>query len=167
MTRARGMLSCPVCHMVLSTAGNCSLCGSAVQGDGPLESPSTATPEVGIPFGLGESTQSEELKHLPFGIEDAPESSPQSIQASGDSSPRPDLPFGIDDAPDASGASSLETEAEEDAQIEPNSKPLLFGLDDAPSENNQNSEEKAPAESRNPSLELPYGIDHMHHTPID
>jgi len=153
--------------MVLSTAGNCSLCGSAVQGDGPLESPSTATPEVGIPFGLGESTQSEELKHLPFGIEDAPEASPQSIQAAGDSSPRPDLPFGIDDAPDASGASSLETEAEEETPFEPNSRQLLFGLEDAPSENTHNSEEKAPAESRNPSLELPYGIDHMHHTPID
>jgi hypothetical protein len=126
--------------MVLSTAGNCSLCGSAVQGDEPLELPSIATPEVGIPFGLGESTQSEELKHLPFGI---------------------------DDAPDTSGASSLEIEAEEEVPFEPNSRRLLFGLDDAPSENTPNSEEKAPAESRNPSLELPYGIDHMHHTPID
>ena len=140
MTRARGMLACPVCHMVLSTAGNCSLCGSAVQGDEPLELPSTATPEVGIPFGLGESTQSEELKHLPFGI---------------------------DDAPDASGASSLESEAEDEAPFEPNSRQLLFGLDDAPSENTHNSEEKAPVESRNPSIELPYGIDHMHNTPID
>ena len=140
MTRARGMLACPVCHMVLSTAGNCSLCGSTVQGDEPLELPSTATPEVGIPFGLGESTQSEELKHLPFGI---------------------------DDAPDASGASSLETEAEEETPFEPNSRQLLFGLDDAPSENTHNSGEKAPVESRNPSPELPYGIDHMHHTPID
>ena len=140
MTRARGMLACPVCHMVLSTAGNCPLCGSAVQDDERPELSPTSTPEVGIPFGLGEDKPSEELNHLPFGIEDAP---------------------------DASSAAFLETEAEEDSLIEPNSRLLLFGLDDAPSENVQNSGEKAPVESRNPSLELPYGIDHMHHTPID
>ena len=139
-TRARGMLACPVCHMVLSTAGNCPLCGSAVQDDEQPELSPTAIPEVGIPFGLGEATQSEELNHLPFGI---------------------------DDAPDVSGAAFLEIEAEELPLIEPTSRPLLFGLDDAPSENAQNSEEKAPVEGRNPSLELPYGIDHMHHTPID
>ena len=167
MTRARGMLACPVCHMVLSTAGNCPLCGSAVQDDERPELSPTATPEVGIPFGLGEDTPSEELNHLPFGIEDAPESPPQSVQEADNSPSRPNLLFGIEDAPDASSAAFLETEAEEDSLIEPNSRLLLFGLDDAPSEKVQNSGEKAPVESRNPSLELPYGIDHMHHTPID
>ena len=139
-TRARGMLACPVCHMVLSASGNCPLCGSAVQDDERPELLPTAASEVGIPFGLGETTQSEELSHLPFGI---------------------------DDAPSVSSATFLDSEGGSDPLIEPNSSPLLFGLDEAPPENTHNSGEKAPVESRNPSLKLPYGIDHMHHTPID
>ena len=166
-TRARGMLACPVCHMVLSASGNCPLCGSAVQDDERPELSHAATPEVGIPFGLGEATQSEELSPLPCGIDDAPESPPQSIQEPHNPSSRSNLPFGIDDAPSVSSATFLESESESDPLIEPNSSPLLFGLDSAPSENIENSEENAPVESRNPSLKLPYGIDHMHHTPID
>ena len=166
-TRARGMLACPVCHMVLSASGNCPLCGSAVQDDERPELLPTAASEVGIPFGLGETTQSEELSPLPFGIDDAPESPSQSIQEANNPSSRPNLPFGIDDAPSVSSATFLDSEGGSDPLIEPNSSPLLFGLDEAPPENTHNSEENAPVESRNPSLKLPYGIDHMHHTPID
>lgn len=163
------MLACPVCQMVLGSPGTCPLCGSEVQDaedtarDSDIQSQNEAD-SVDLPFGLGEEAASPPPPSLPFGIEEAPDTAPEASEAPSEEDAAtmiPSLPFGIEDAPETPPDEALTTDES------PTTIDLPFGIEASPSESPPETENLSSNESRIPPTELPFGIDHMHHTPIE
>lgn len=190
-SQRRGMLACPVCQMVLGKPGKCPLCGSSVEEASASASAELEPDAVDLPFGLGQEATLEQGPELLFGIDDAPAVQAPPEESSGSSVPSPAegaLLFGIEDAPSVDSevpqnltegqpakalpfriedaTESLE-EAPSDRVDDDSSSSLPFGIEDAPTENIPDSVKTAELEDRNSPIELPYGIDHMHHTPLD
>ena len=69
---------CPVCHMVLSASGLCSLCGSASIQSINKESALIESESISLPFDLETLPESTSRPPLPFGIKDAPNHSVES-----------------------------------------------------------------------------------------
>jgi len=73
---------CPVCHMVLSGPGPCSICGSAPNQLENKDSAALESEAISLPFGLENLPESPPGVALPFGIEDAPNPSVDSSNSS-------------------------------------------------------------------------------------
>ena len=163
------MIACPVCHMVLSSPGACPLCGSDVRGEGEFDSRGERaiqeeTDSVDLPFGLGDETPSQPTTSLPFGIERAPEvpsEAPETLSEADTATEAPILPFGIEGAPETPPDEALSTDEES------TTTDLPFGIEDSPTESPPETENLPSKMSRNQPSKLPFGIDHMHHTPIE
>ncbi len=163
------MLACLVCQMVLGSPGTCPLCGSEVRDAAEVvhhteNSSQSEADSVGLPFGLGEDLSIPPTTILPFGIEEAPDTPTEASEGPTKAASILEdqgLPFGIEDAPITPPNPAPMPGAES------TSTTLPFGIEDSPSESPPETENLPSNESRIPTSELPFGIEHMHHTPIE
>ena len=148
------MLTCSVCHMVLSESRVCSLCGSKAEDSIENSLGQESTDSVDLPFGLGDEP-SQEQPSLPFGIDNSPKTAKdEPLEGLGELG-NSGLPFGLVHAQESTN--SEPEMVEEIAQ----KNSLPFGIEDAPPENKQNSQKITSKSSNKARQNLPFGTEHI------